>query len=69
MNDKKFIFLMILLFYFGIGLAGSMLVLSSLPKFGPFVVILYNMLKVVIVVWLLFLMRLIVNNNSLLKLK
>lgn len=60
---NNIIIFMIFLFYFGIGISGSILFLQTVPKFAPLITFLFSILKVVIVSWFCSLAGLVATNS------
>ena len=64
MTRNHIIIFMIFLFYFGIGIFGSILFLQAIPKFAPLITFMFSVLKVVIVSWFCLFVGLISNFQS-----
>lgn len=53
MTQNQLILFMLLLFYVGIGLFGSIIILSAVPKFSPLITMMINFLKIICITLIL----------------
>lgn len=59
MTRTFIIFFVLLLFHLGLGIFGSILFMSAIPKFTPFVNVLHYILQIIVISFFCFVVKLI----------